>query len=112
MSDQTLNGKISAGTTSRRYDAVKALKRRFTRNDFIASSLFFLAVFGSIVAFWSYLTLLGRVGADKAAYAMIVFPIWSLVISWMCEGFVWSPLKVVGVGVILLGNVFVVGRRR
>ena len=50
------------------------------------SSLFFLAVVGSIVAFWSYLTLLGRVGADKAAYAMIVFPIWSLVLSWMFEG--------------------------
>ena len=74
------------------------------------SSLMFLAVAGSIVAFWSYLTLLGRVGADKAAYAMIVFPIWALTISWMFEGFQWTPLKLVGVGVILVGNVFVVGR--
>lgn len=76
------------------------------------SSLFFLAVVGSIVAFWSYLTLLGRVGADKAAYAMIVFPIWSLVLSWMFEGFEWTSLKAVGVGVILIGNVFIVDRRR
>ena len=74
------------------------------------SSLFFLAVVGSIVAFWSYLTLLGRVGADKAAYAMIVFPIWSLVLSWMFEGFEWTAVKVVGVGVILIGNVIIVGR--
>lgn len=76
------------------------------------SSLFFLAVFGSIVAFWSYLTLLGRVGADKAAYAMIVFPIWALMISWMFEGFIWTPIKVCGVAVILVGNLFVVGRKR
>lgn len=74
-------------------------------------ALFFLAIFGSIVAFWSYLTLLGRVGADKAAYAMIVFPIWSLGLSWMFEGFTWSPFKIAGVGVILVGNIFVLGRK-
>ncbi|MFT4716160.1 MAG: drug/metabolite transporter (DMT)-like permease [Paracoccaceae bacterium] len=76
------------------------------------SSLFFLVVFGSIIAFWSYLTLLGRVGADKAAYAMIVFPIWALMISWMYEGFLWTPFKVFGVAVILVGNLFIVGRKR
>jgi drug/metabolite transporter (DMT)-like permease len=76
------------------------------------SSLIFLSVIGSIVAFWSYLTLLGRVGADKAAYAMIVFPIWALMISWMFEGFLWTPVKLFGVGVILVGNLFVIGRRQ
>ena len=74
------------------------------------SSLFFLAVFGSVIGFWSYLTLLGRVGADKAAYAMIVFPIWALMISWMLEGFEWTPLKIVGVGIILTGNLFIIRR--
>jgi len=74
------------------------------------SSLFFLAIIGSIVAFWSYLTLLGRVGADKAAYAMIVFPIWSLMLSWMFEGFVWTPVKVAGVAIILIGNMFILKR--
>ena len=76
------------------------------------SSLFFLAIIGSIVAFWSYLTLLGRVGADKAAYAMIVFPIWSLMLSWMFEGFVWTPVKVAGVAIILIGNMFIIKRPR
>ncbi len=76
------------------------------------SSLLFLAVFGSVIAFWSYLTLLGRVGADKAAYAMVVFPIWSLMISWLFEEFVWTPVKIVGVGVILTGNLFIIGRRK
>jgi len=43
---------------------------------------------------------------------MIVFPIWALMISWMFEGFIWTPVKVVGVGIILIGNMFVVGRRQ
>ena len=85
---------------------------RFPTTVPFLSSLFFLAIVGSIVAFWSYLTLLGRVGADKAAYAMIVFPVWALMISWMFEGFMWTPLKVFGVGVILAGNLVVIGRKK
>ena len=52
------------------------------------SSLFCLVVFGSIITFRSYLTLLGRVGADKAAYAMIFFTIWALIVSYMFKGFI------------------------
>ncbi len=45
MAEQTLDmTEIEPAEGRRRYDAVKALKRRFTRNDFIASSLFFLAL--------------------------------------------------------------------
>jgi drug/metabolite transporter (DMT)-like permease len=75
------------------------------------SSLAFLTIFGSVIGFWSYLTLLGRVGANKAAYAMIVFPIWSLMISWMFEGFEWTAVKFIGIGIILVGNLFIIGRR-
>ena len=35
------------------------------------SSLMFLAVFGSVVAFAAYLTLLGRVGLERAGYAAV-----------------------------------------
>ena len=76
------------------------------------TSLVFLAVIGSILAFWSYLTLLGRIGADKAAYAMIVFPVWALVLSWMFEGFEWSALKLMGVAVIFAGNIVILGRKK
>jgi drug/metabolite transporter (DMT)-like permease len=74
------------------------------------SGLLFLAIFGSIIGFWTYLTLLGRVGADKAAYAMIVFPIWSLMLSWFFEDFTWTPMKVIGVIIILTGNLFIVSK--
>ena len=70
------------------------------------SGLFFLSIFGSIIGFWTYLTLLGRVGADRAAYAMIVFPIWALTLSWIFEGFEWTTLKITGVIVIMIGNLF------
>ena len=74
------------------------------------SGLLFLAIFGSIIGFWSYLTLLGRVGANKAAYAMIVFPIWALMLSWLFEDFTWTPIKITGVVIILTGNLFIIGK--
>lgn len=70
----------------------------------------YLAVFGSIVAFWSYLTLLGRVGSDRAAYSALVFPIVALWFSWWFEGFVWTLEVIAGVLLILLGNLVITKR--
>jgi len=50
------------------------------------SSLVFLSVFASIIAFWSYLTLLGRVGVERAAYVTLLFPLVALAISTVAEG--------------------------
>lgn len=80
-----------------------------------ASFLFnwvYLAVFGSIVAFWSYLTLLGRVGSDRAAYSALVFPVVALWLSWLFEDFQWTLETVLGVALILLGNLVITGRVR
>jgi hypothetical protein len=44
-------------------------------------SLVYLAVFGSVIAFSSYLTLVGRIEADRAAFASILFSIVALFIS-------------------------------
>jgi drug/metabolite transporter (DMT)-like permease len=49
-------------------------------------SLAYLTVFGSIVAFGAYLTLLGRIGAPKAGYATIMFPVVALILSALFEG--------------------------
>lgn len=79
------------------------------------SSLFYLSVFGSIVAFGCYLTLIGRIGADKAAYASMLFPIVALGISTLFEGYQWSANSLFGMLLVLLGNVLVLykkGRRR
>ena len=67
-------------------------------------SLFYLAIFGSIVAFGSYLTLIGEIGADKASYAIMVVPVVALIISSFCEGYVWNLQSVFGLVLVLSGN--------
>lgn len=68
------------------------------------SALIYLAVFGSIVAFGCYLSLVGRIGADRAAYATLLFPIVALIISTLWEDFHWTTESISGVGLILTGN--------
>ncbi len=68
------------------------------------ASLFYLAVFGSIIAFGSYLTLIGSMGADKASYAIMVVPVIALVLSSFFEGYSWSPLGITGLLFVVAGN--------
>lgn len=75
------------------------------------SSLAYLAVFGSIIAFGCYLTLVGNIGADRAAYATLLFPLVALTISTIWEGYLWTPDAVLGIILIVLGNVIMVQRR-
>ena len=74
-------------------------------------SLVYLSVFGSIIAFGCYLTLVGRIGADRAAYATLVFPLVALVFSTIWEGYHWSSYAFAGVGLILLGNFLLLKRK-
>lgn len=76
------------------------------------SSLLYLAVFGSVIAFGSYLTLLGRIGADRAAYVNVMVPMIALALSVLFEGLELGLLEFAGVALVLLGNVIVVSRRR
>lgn len=74
-------------------------------------SLSFLVIFGSIAAFGAYLTLLGRIGAHKAGYALVMFPVVALVISFFFEGLDPSWNIFLGIGLVLLGNLFVLRDR-
>lgn len=73
-------------------------------------SLLYLAIFGSVLAFGFYLTLLARIGADRAAYAAVVFPTVALIISTFLEDYVWTPPALIGVALILGGNVLAVAK--
>ncbi len=75
-------------------------------------SLLYLAVFGSIAAFGAYLTLLGRIGAHKAGYATVMFPVVALVLSVLVEGLQVTTSLVIGVLLVLAGNVFVLQARK
>jgi len=75
-------------------------------------SLAYLTVFGSIVAFGAYLTLLGRIGAHKAGYAMVMFPMVALLLSTLFEGLEITSTTVLGTLLVLTGNVFVLKTRK
>ncbi len=68
------------------------------------ASLLYLAIFGSVVAFGAYLTLLGRIGAHKAGYATVMFPVVALVLSIAFEGLHLDLAIIIGATLVLLGN--------
>ncbi len=67
-------------------------------------ALIYLAVIGSVAGFSAYLTLIGRIGTEKAAYATILFPLIALSISSVYEGYQWTPNALFGLTLVLLGN--------
>ncbi|HMA30311.1 MAG TPA: EamA family transporter [Casimicrobiaceae bacterium] len=67
-------------------------------------SVTYLAVFGSIVAFGAYLTLLGSVGPGPAAYVGIATPVVALLLSTLLEGYRWTLLAAVGVVIAVFAN--------
>jgi drug/metabolite transporter (DMT)-like permease len=69
--------------------------------------LAYLALVGSVVAFACYLTLLGRIGADRAAYVTVLGPVVALTISTVVENFQWTIIAAIGLAAVLLGNVLV-----
>jgi drug/metabolite transporter (DMT)-like permease len=73
-------------------------------------SLLYLSIGASVLAFMSYLTLLRRLGAARAGYATVLFPIVALAVSTLIEGYQWTALAVMGVALALLGNILVLRR--
>lgn len=74
-------------------------------------ALFYLALFGSVIAFGAYLSLAGRIGAEKAAYTSVLSPVIALTLSSFFEDFHWTPFIILGVVLCLLGNVLTLTRR-
>ena len=74
-------------------------------------SLAYLALFGSVIAFGCYLTLVGRIGADRAAYSTLLFPLVALGFSTAFEGYQWSPAAFMGMALIITGNFIVIHKK-
>lgn len=74
-------------------------------------SLLYLAVFGSVIAFTTYLTLIGRLGADKAGYVIVVLPVIALSISAIFENYQITLYSVAGMLLIILGNLIVIRKK-
>lgn len=68
-------------------------------------SLFYLAIFGSIIAFSTYLKLLGEIGPDRSVYIALITPAIALVISTFFEGYRWDIFAVLGILLLFSGNI-------
>ncbi len=73
-------------------------------------SLLYLALFGSVIAFGAYLTLIGRIGAHRAGYAAVMWPVVALALSMLFEGLRLDASIVIGTSFVLSGNLLVLKR--
>lgn len=90
---------------------VRGAQLQFDPSTGYVLSLFYLAIFGSVLGFGCYLTLLGRIGLDRAAYVTVLFPVIALLLSTIFEGLSWGIYQLVGVVLILFGNAFVLVKK-
>jgi drug/metabolite transporter (DMT)-like permease len=75
-------------------------------------SLLYLSLAGTSLAFGLYLALIKRIGASRAAYTSVLFPVVALIVSTLFEGYRWSLPAVVGLAVLVAGNALALGGAR
>jgi drug/metabolite transporter (DMT)-like permease len=75
------------------------------------ASLAYLSLFGSVVAFVAYLTLIQRVGAGRSGYNAVVVPVLAMLLSTLFEGYRWTGLAVLGMVLVAGGNLLVMQSR-
>lgn len=73
-------------------------------------ALLYLAIPGTVIAFTTYLMLVGRIGPDRAAYSTVMFPAVALTVSTFVEGYQWTDYSVIGFIFVLSGNVLIFTR--
>ena len=79
----------------------------FEWNTRYIGTLLYLAIPGSVIGFTAYLTLVGRMGPERAAYCTVLFPVVALNISVFVEGYQWTAPALFGLVLVMLGNVLV-----
>ncbi len=75
--------------------------------------LVYLGPFVSAVGFVGFLSLVSRIGPERAGYATVLFPIIALLLSSLFENYLFSWLHFVGIGSVISGNFLMTpGRKR
>ena len=67
-------------------------------------SLGYLSLFGTVIAFYAYQTLVGTIGADRAAYTSIINPVIAMIISMVYENITFTPQLFIGMVLCFAGN--------
>ena len=68
------------------------------------SSLMYLSIFGSVLGFSFYLSLIKKIGSNDAAYVAIAMPLVALIVSTIFEQLIWEISLFIGAILIILGN--------
>jgi drug/metabolite transporter (DMT)-like permease len=74
------------------------------------ASLIYLSVFGTVIAFYAYQTLIIEIGAHKAAYTSIISPIIAVFVSMYFEEFKMTWAIFGGMVLAILGNYLVLAK--
>ncbi|MEQ8286205.1 EamA family transporter [Thalassospira sp.] len=93
------------------YIGLAGIPLTFDTSPSFLMALVYLSLFGSVLAFGFYLTLLGKIGPDRAAYSSVMFPVVALLLSTWFEDFHWTSNIIWGVGLTLIGNVVILTKR-
>ncbi|OUJ13133.1 DMT family transporter [Acetobacter sp. DsW_063] len=74
--------------------------------------LAYLSVAASVAGFIAYMSLIHRIGADRAAYTTIISPVIALGVSGFFEDLHWTTAMLCGVALVLSGNILAFLPRR
>ncbi len=89
---------------------VRGAELLFEKSISYISSLLYLSIFGSVLAFVSYLKLLERVGPGRAGYVGVVMPVLALIISTIFEKLEWQIDLIIGLPILIIGAVLVINQ--
>ena len=89
------------------YVSVSDIGFSFSTSYSYVISLIYLSLVASVIGFGVYLKLVGNIGADKASYVNIFTPTIALFLSTLFENYQWSWTGLVGVALIIIGNILV-----
>jgi drug/metabolite transporter (DMT)-like permease len=89
------------------YAAIAGFEFTFEWSFSYVASLLYLSLFGTVLAFGGYLTLIRRIGPERAGYIGVAIPVVALLISTLFEDLQWEPSMVLGILLCVVGNVLI-----
>ena len=76
------------------------------------TSLVYLSVFGSIIAFGTYFKLIEHVGANRASFTAVAIPVVAMALSTVFEGYRWTTTAALGAALAFAGNYLALTAKR
>lgn len=94
------------------YVLFKGLPFTLPRDTMYWCCLLYLAIPGTLVALLCYLSLVSRIGPERSGYVTVFLPVVALTLSYFFEDYKWVVTDTLGVGLILVGNCFILSKGR